>query len=129
MPPTPHQKHLERELLTYFVGLNTDERKKILNDINIDYATFIAAVRMAWESEKELPDSEQLQQRLRQVRAQVRTPRLGKKGRLFMLRHWPEARKLRETGASYQEVSKYLQEYRRFTLSSGYIKRLMENLG
>jgi hypothetical protein len=125
---TPHQKHLEHELLNYFCGLDTNGRRQILKDINVDYPKFMAAIRIVWDAEKSLPEEEQLTQRLQQVRAQVRAPRLGKKGRLFMLRHWPEARKLRAAGGSYQEISKYLQEYRRFQISTGYLKRLMENL-
>ena len=43
-----------------------------------------------------MPDEELLSRRLKQVKAHVRAPRLGKRGKLFTLRHWPEARKLRE---------------------------------
>lgn len=125
---TPHKQHLERTMVNYFCGLNTDERRDVLKSIDLDYGRFLSAIRLAWEAEKNLPDSEQLEQRLRQVRAQVRSTRLGKHGRLFMLRHWPEARKLRDAGASYQEIAHYLKEFRRFQISTGYLKKLMEDL-
>ncbi len=43
------------------------------------------------------------------IRVQVKAARIGKTGRMFTLRYWPEARKLPEQGTSYREAAKYLK--------------------
>ena len=128
MATKTHKELVEQAMMRYFITLATSDRAEILKDINIEYGSFLAAIRIAMEEEQSLPDGEQLSKRLRQVRVNVKTPRLGKKGRLFALRHWSESRKLREQGASYQEIAEYLKVYRKFQVSTGYLKRLIEGL-
>ncbi len=125
---TPRQQQVEQAMMRYFVNIATSGRADILKEIDVDYARFLAAIRMAWEAEQNLPNDELLNKRLKQVRVHVKAPRLGKTGKLFTLRHHPEARKLREQGASYREIVEYLQTFRKFKISQGYLKRLMEEL-
>ncbi len=125
---TPRQQEVERAMLRYFTTIATSGRADILQEIDIDYPRFMAAIRMAWENEQNLPSEELLHKRLRQVRVHVKAPRLGKTGKLFTLRHWPESRRLREQGASYREIQEYLQTFRKFKISVAYLKRLMEEL-
>jgi len=123
-----HKEQVEQAMMRYFCTLATDGRKEVLKSIDLDYARFLAAIRMAWEAEKNLPDDVLLTKRLKQVRVQVKAPRLGKTGRLFTLRYWPESRRLREQGGSYKEIAEYLKVFRKFKISQAYLRRLMEQL-
>jgi hypothetical protein len=126
---TPPQKQLvEQALLRFFMNTTTNTRRKIIEETGTDYGRFLAAVRIAQEAELSLPDADKIAERLRRIRVTVKAPRLGKKGRLFLLRHWSEARKLRESGATYVEIAEYLRQYRRFHISVGYLKRVMEGV-
>ena len=123
-----HKEQVEKAMLRYFGLMPTEQRRQVLDQIGADYGAFMTVVRQAWESEKDLPEADVLRRRLGQIRAHVKGSRLGKTGRLFTLRHWPEARKLKEQGASYREISDYLREFRRFKISPAYTRRLMESL-
>ena len=128
MTNTPQKQLVEQALLRFFANTTTTTRRKIIEETGTDYARFLAAVRIAQETEQSLPDADKITERLRRIRVTVKAPRLGKKGRLFLLRHWPESRKLRERGATYVEIAEYLKHYRRFHISTGYLKRVMEGL-
>ncbi len=123
-----HQREIERASMRYFISLATSGRRDILKEIDVDYGRFLAAIRIAYEAEKNLPSTELLNKRLKLVRVHVMAPKLGKAGKIFTLRHWPEARKLKEQGASYREIVEYLKTYRKFKISQSYLKRLMVQL-
>ena len=123
-----YQREVEKASMRYFISLATNGRRDILKEIDVDYARFLAAIRIAYEAEKNLPSEELLNKRLKLVRVHVMAPRLGKTGKLFTLRYWPEARKLREQGGSYREIVEYLRTYRKFKISQSYLKRLMVQL-
>lgn len=125
---TTHKQQVEQAMLRYFTLLASDGRKDVLDAIDVDYGRFLASIRIAYEAEQNLPDEELLAKRLKQVKVLTKAPRLGKKGRIFTLRYWPEARKLKEQGASYSDIVEYLKRFRKFTISQGYLKRLMEAL-
>jgi len=123
-----HREQVEKAMLRYFGLMPTEQRRRLFDQMGAEYGAFMSLVRQAWETEKDLPEAEVLSKRLKQVRVQVKAPRLGKTGRLFTLRHWPEAKKLQEQGASYREIAEYLREFRRFKISPAYLRRLMEQL-
>ena len=122
-----HKKVVEGAMLRYFTSMTVEARCKLFKKLGVDYGAFMSVLRRAWEDEKALPNEVQLAHRLRTVRAFTK-PRLGALGRRFTLRHWPEARRLRDQGASYKEIAEYLRLYRRFKISPVYLRRLMENL-
>ncbi len=123
-----HREQVEKAMLRYFGLMPTEQRRQVLDRLGVDYGAFMTLVRQAWEAEKDLPEADVLARRLGQIRAHVKGSRLGKTGRLFTLRHWPEARKLQKQGASYREIADYLREFRRFKISPAYLRRLMEQL-
>ena len=121
-----HKEQVERTLLKFFAAMSMEERRKVLSDAGTDYGRFMGCLQAAWDEKQDLPDKELLRERLKLVRAHCAASRLGKTGRLFTLRHWPEARKLKEQGATYREIAEYLRAYRRFKISPAYLRRLME---
>jgi hypothetical protein len=122
------RQQVEGQMLKYFIGQTLEVRRQVLAGVGGDYDEFIKAILTTWEKECSLPADELIQQRLKKVKIHIKAPRLGAHGRLFTLRYWPEAKRLREKGAKYPEIVEYLKIYRKYTISAAYLKRLMEAL-
>lgn len=122
------QQQVENQILKFFIGQPLENRRLILSAVGADYDGFIKMILSFWEKEAELPTDELLELRMKKVKIHLKAPRLGAHGRLFTLRHWPEARRLKVQGYKYTEICEYLKVFRKYTISPAYLKRLMEAL-
>ena len=119
---------LEKQLWKHFERLSIESRRELFEEFDLSYPAFMALLKEKAAKEQDLPDREQLAVRLKNVRAHTKAPRMKKLGRLFLQRHYIEASKLLEQGASYREIAEYLKLYRKFKISPAYLRSLMESV-
>ncbi len=126
-PPkgNPQRQEVERRLWKYFEKLSFESRREMFEELSFSYSALMSLLRQKVADEEGLPNSEQIAVRLANVRAHTKAPRMKKEGRQFLHRHYNEAMKLREAGASYREIAEYLKLYRRFSIDPKYLRGLM----
>ncbi len=122
---TAHKQVLVKKWLKHFLNLDGDRQMNELESHGIDVMVFNQMLENCYRHDQE---NEDLDAALKRVRAQIKRPRIGKKAKMFLLRHAETARKLQERGASYNEIAYYLTIEKRFKVNASYLRKLMETL-
>ncbi len=121
---------LEQKRLKHFVKANRELRNESLIKFGIEPVLFDEAIAHRIECDKiNEKDDADLDFALKDVRNKLRVPRLGKQGRQFMLRHYEVTKRLLDKGASIKEIALYLENYRKFKISVGYLQKLLKSAG